>query len=339
MTRSILSGLLALVSVGALGVLPVACQSGGVGDPCTPEAEYDAQFPGFRVAQEFIESRSFQCATRICLVNHFQGRVSCPYGQAVNNMKPCSGEDDTSCGAGVECRPSQTLAPDCACDASKPGDCAAPDKCGVQGLVCDAKLKICTCTPSDTPGSQYTDAGGTSYYCVNADSSCKKNCTQVLKAYTCHKPNDCQTSDPSDAKNNGKRCCVPGTDTPVTVPVCGQCSSASHRNADDAVYCSCRCCPKCCDDPDLSPEDKAAGRCADDNCGTKCDPNFNYCSCPTGFECSEIRKNVGLGDAQLTGSYCIKEATKFKGSSICGEVKGVVGETCEGTAAANVAAP
>ena len=65
MTRSILCGLLALLSVGALGVLPVACQSGGIGDPCTPEDEYNTQFPGFKVTEENIESRSFQCSTRI----------------------------------------------------------------------------------------------------------------------------------------------------------------------------------------------------------------------------------------------------------------------------------
>src|SRR4051812_29656954 len=82
MTRTILSGLLAVISVAAVGFLPIACQSGGVGDPCTPEQEYDPQFPGYKVAEENIESRSFQCQTRICLVNHFQGRVSCPMGQA-----------------------------------------------------------------------------------------------------------------------------------------------------------------------------------------------------------------------------------------------------------------
>src|ERR1700741_4187664 len=81
MTRSILCGLLAILSVGAIGVLPLACSSGGVGDPCVPEDEYDPTFAGFDIKQENIESRSFQCATRICLVNHFQGRVSCPLGQ------------------------------------------------------------------------------------------------------------------------------------------------------------------------------------------------------------------------------------------------------------------
>ena len=73
----------------ALGALLPACQSGGVGDPCIAEDEYQSQFPGYGIAESFVESRSFQCETRVCMVNHFQGRVSCPYGQldpATNNL-------------------------------------------------------------------------------------------------------------------------------------------------------------------------------------------------------------------------------------------------------------
>jgi hypothetical protein len=330
MTRSILCGLLALISVGALGVVPIACQSGGVGDPCTPEAEYDTTFAGFKVGQDFIESRSFQCSTRVCLVNHFQGRVSCPFGQPAN-VKDCNGEGDTSCGDGFECRASQTFGDTCDCDPNVEGDCRK--ECGdIDGVVCDPKLKICTCTQTPPP------INGTQYYCGLADPTCKGMlCTKVLKRFTCHKPGNCQTSDPKDDSNLGKDCCVPGTDTPVTVPVCAQCNSESHRNAADAVYCSCRCCPKCCNE--LTPDEVKAGTpCADDQCGSKCDPNFNYCSCPTGFTCSEIRKFVGLGDPNLSGSYCIKEGTKFVSESSCGNgLKGYIDPLeCKGAAAANV---
>src|SRR5271165_1104720 len=102
MTRSILCGLMAVLSVGAVGALPLACQNGGVGDPCTPEDEYSITFSGFKVAEENIESRSFQCQSRICLVNHFQGRVSCPAGQGT--PKTCNGTNDkTSCSNGETC--------------------------------------------------------------------------------------------------------------------------------------------------------------------------------------------------------------------------------------------
>jgi hypothetical protein len=69
--------LAAVAAYGALG-----CESGGIGDPCIPEEEYKQDFSGFALSEVNVESRSFQCETRVCIVNHFQGRVSCPYGQA-----------------------------------------------------------------------------------------------------------------------------------------------------------------------------------------------------------------------------------------------------------------
>ncbi len=74
------------------------CESGGVGDPCTPEDEFFDTFSGFSLEEVNVESRSFQCETRVCLVNKFQGRVSCPYGTngtaadvepIVNHNLPC----------------------------------------------------------------------------------------------------------------------------------------------------------------------------------------------------------------------------------------------------------
>lgn len=217
MTRSILSGMLGLISVLAVGAVPLACQSGGVGDPCVPEDEYNTDFAGFKVTEENIESRSFQCQTRICLVNHFQGRVSCPFGQGKTHGDP---------------------------------------------------------------------AGG----CQTADSTLK-------------------TGDEL-AKEKDKPCCVPGTNTAVEVEVCGQCAANSKRDAAQAVYCSCRC-------------DVADGEPAD--------PNFNFCECPTGYTCSQIRPNVGLGDKQLTGKYCIKESTEFTTEGTCGAVQGHFNATqCKG---------
>lgn len=64
----------------------LGCEVGGVGDPCIPEDEYTEKFSGFSVEEVNVESRSFQCETRICLVNHFQGRVSCPYGNKLSEQ-------------------------------------------------------------------------------------------------------------------------------------------------------------------------------------------------------------------------------------------------------------
>lgn len=71
----------------ALGAFAGGCQSGGVGDRCVPEDEYQPQFSGFAASEVNIESRSFQCETRVCLVNHFRGRVSCPLGQEADLAK------------------------------------------------------------------------------------------------------------------------------------------------------------------------------------------------------------------------------------------------------------
>ncbi|MEJ7735425.1 MAG: hypothetical protein WKG00_40345 [Polyangiaceae bacterium] len=94
----------------------------------------------------------------------------------------------------------------------------------------------------------------------------------------------------------GLNCCIPGTDTPIATPVCAQCATATKRDADSTVYCSCRC------------------GVAE---GAEEDPNFNFCECPDGFACEEIRKSIGLGDEQVTGKYCIKNDTKFQRESQC----------------------
>jgi hypothetical protein len=64
------------------------CASEGVGDPCTPEQEYQTDFLGFDEDVVSVESKSVQCRTRVCLVNHFRGRVSCPYGQGSDATPP-----------------------------------------------------------------------------------------------------------------------------------------------------------------------------------------------------------------------------------------------------------
>lgn len=74
-------GVSMLLAGGLLLVPGPNCSDEGIGDPCTPEQEYDPNFLGFDAKEVNVESKSFQCRTRLCLVNHFQGRVSCPYGQ------------------------------------------------------------------------------------------------------------------------------------------------------------------------------------------------------------------------------------------------------------------
>jgi hypothetical protein len=53
-----------------------------IGAPCQPLAEWIPDFAGFGTGEVHVEDRHPGCASGVCLVNRFQGRVSCPYGQA-----------------------------------------------------------------------------------------------------------------------------------------------------------------------------------------------------------------------------------------------------------------
>ena len=80
------------------------------------------------------------------------------------------------------------------------------------------------------------------------------------------------------------------------------------------MYCSCR-----CGVADGEPDD----------------PSFPFCTCPTGFACEQIRPNIGVGNAQITGKYCIKEGSKYTGDPFsCGELQphSHFDSTCRGTA-------
>jgi hypothetical protein len=90
MVRSFLYGLSVFVCLGV--VAGTGCRQTGVGDPCFPEQEYDKSFLGFAEQEVNVESKSYQCQTRLCLVNHFRGRVTCPYGQDSTGNPPSGAE-------------------------------------------------------------------------------------------------------------------------------------------------------------------------------------------------------------------------------------------------------
>lgn len=79
------------------GGAPSGNPNTGVGDPCTPEDEYNPSFSGFSVVEVTIENRSRDCETNVCLVNHFQGRVSCPYGNSQSNVNIGKGQTPSGC--------------------------------------------------------------------------------------------------------------------------------------------------------------------------------------------------------------------------------------------------
>jgi hypothetical protein len=264
---------------------------GAVGDPCIPSDEKLANVSGFSMNELMFEDHFAACSSGLCLVNHFQGRVSCPLGQEA--PASCSGPSDPSCGSGSSCVATGNAGP--YCDSTTP-DAGAP-QCG--SGVCNAQRSTCMCTnDTECPSGSVCDQGS-------------QECTR----YICHKPGGCQSADATDEENAGKACCAEGTSTPVSKAVCGQCQEESQRTAEKAVYCSCRCGP-----PDGAPPDDS-----------------EYCACPTGFECSQLLPDVGLGGAQISGKYCIKQGTAFVTTpgglpepTQCGQVSGYLDSSCEG---------
>ena len=156
-------------------------------------------FLGFHVAEVNVESKSFQCETRLCLANHFQGRVTCPYGQdsmgnapagakfacftpigdPVNGIDPATGMvDDPSVGASVK--------PQCT-DARRSRPCTAragaPTSTGrrtTDANYCTCPKGFCCTQLVSSIGA--ADVGLTGAYCIlsgteyNPNNACGATC-------------------------------------------------------------------------------------------------------------------------------------------------------------------
>ena len=71
------------------GIVYLACQTterlaspSGLGEVCVPSDEYSPTWSSFGVTEINVETGSPACQSGVCLINHFQGRVTCPYGQS-----------------------------------------------------------------------------------------------------------------------------------------------------------------------------------------------------------------------------------------------------------------
>jgi len=62
-------------------------RTGQVGATCTPSSETSASFDGFSAAEVAADTSNAACAGA-CLVYHFQGLTTCPYGQTAQAMAP-----------------------------------------------------------------------------------------------------------------------------------------------------------------------------------------------------------------------------------------------------------
>ncbi len=133
--------------VGCMGSSPVVGeQASELGRACVPPQEYEPRFRGFALEEVNIDDRSADCPTGACLIHHFQGRVSCPYGQsgALDSSDRCfvpgSGGTEPVLGA-VDPqlqwrRPDDTVTCSCHCAGPGPGPyCTCPSSMECVSLI------------------------------------------------------------------------------------------------------------------------------------------------------------------------------------------------------------
>jgi hypothetical protein len=177
-----------LLATALLGLFPLACQPGGVGDPCTPEDEYNVGFSGYDAKEVNVESKSFQCETRVCLVNHFQGRVSCKYGQ-VAGAGNCTVPGDPKRPITVEVSPQIKLrtadkAVYCSCRCDGDDKNARYCKCP-SGYACDHLVDNLNLGGGQLAGS-YCVRDGTQYDTTASTMECSpKGYPAITGAPTC----------------------------------------------------------------------------------------------------------------------------------------------------------
>lgn len=160
------------------------CADIGVGDPCTPEQEYDPSFIGFDEKEVNVESKSFQCRTRICLVNHFRGRTSCPYGQGADgkaltpDSKNCRipGTQDPITGLTVATDPNSFRDP--RKKAAVPPSCV--DRAGDKAVYCSCR---CADINGDQPSDQTFCECPESFSCVPLVTSIGKGNEGLTGSY------------------------------------------------------------------------------------------------------------------------------------------------------------
>lgn len=253
----------------------VMSQPGTIGDPCIPRPESDATWNSINTSSVLIDLADATCETGVCIVNRFQGRVSCPLGQAAPVQ--CSGLDDEGCGDDIPCVDAGPWPFYC--------DSGAPDQgagqCAGHGGVCNPQSGTCECqSDMHCPDGAACDVG-----------------TKQCKRYVCRPPAGCQVAGASAEENEGKICCTMGTGAPVVGAVCGQCAEGSGRSAEEAVYCSCRCGPA-----EGAPHDPTAEYCACPS-GFECAEIFPYGGSATSLHEGKycIKPGTNIKDPEVCG--------------------------------------
>ncbi|MEO6600632.1 MAG: hypothetical protein ABIQ16_12200 [Polyangiaceae bacterium] len=155
-------------SAGAAGSAG-ATRGLALGSTCVGPNESGASFSGYSVREVNLDPASTECSSKLCLKDHFQGRVSCPYGQAAGAAQcflpgldtPVTVEVDPQLHAR---RSSLASICSCHCEGTGPGPyCTCPDSMECARLVDDLgfggapnQLAGSYCIPT---GSKYDSTG------------------------------------------------------------------------------------------------------------------------------------------------------------------------------------
>ena len=161
-----------------------------IGDPCVPTLERDPKYLGASEREVSIETRSPQCASGVCLMNHFRGRITCPYGQDSTGAAPPGAQACTTGDGGLvtgngdkhqatvaaQCtdrRAANVVTCSCRCAnaAGKTDDGQAYCACGA-GMVCTQLVTSIGAIDDDVSGAYCIKSGTADDPACDCQSAC-----------------------------------------------------------------------------------------------------------------------------------------------------------------------
>jgi hypothetical protein len=186
------NGIIALLGCGQTASSTAIYQASGppLGTACTPSEEHSTSFAGFDYHEVTLDEGNSTCGNDVCLVNHFQGLTTCPYGEGHNGNPPSGASACALPDAGALVHPDaaaggQVVYPWCT---DRPPSSTVYCSCRCQNALgrTDDGASYCTCPsgyacsqvvpaiePGDPRAGGYCIKSGTAY---DPTSACASEC-------------------------------------------------------------------------------------------------------------------------------------------------------------------